>query len=486
MNPFSRIINIVVFWSLLGVIALAVFPYGSVDAWWETTFECSVFLLTAVWIVGAIFARDWQIRRVSVLLPMIATTAYAFVQAIQWPPAWLNKSATQHMLSIDHYQTYITARKSLALTLFLGLLLAHTSTLLRFRWVVRAVIGIGLVSALLGILRQFLQLPDSEGFLLPLLFYGTGYGQFISPNAFAYLMELTLGLLAGVALGGGVRKNRVLIYLAIIAIVFAALVLSNSRGGLLGFACESVFMLFVALSWYAERRLARGGEPNQWLTFFRASKLVRFAVIAIVLITLSVGVLWIGGDRLANKLADQTVSNQDNSDGATRQEIWRASWKLFKNSPWTGTGFGAYFLGIPQFETSSGRIKLEQAHNDYLDLAASGGLIGLAAGAWFIAVILWQAKRSFAVRNTYQRAAALGAATGILGVGVHSFVDFGLQLTGIAIVFGASVVILAADVPMEAARSRHRNGGPRRSHDPSSSSPAGPRALTGRNTHRDL
>src|SRR5882724_11149499 len=171
MKAFSRVISILVFWCLLGVIALAVFPYGTVDPWWEATFEGAVFSLTALWIVGSVFARNWQIRRAAILLPMIAITVYAFAQAFQWPPTWLNKSVPQHMLSIDHYQTFLTARKSLALTLFLGLLLAHTSTARRLRWVVRAVIFVGFGSALFGILRQFLQLPDStEGFLLPFLF----------------------------------------------------------------------------------------------------------------------------------------------------------------------------------------------------------------------------------------------------------------------------------------------------------------------------
>ncbi|HMH45531.1 MAG TPA: hypothetical protein VK557_18730, partial [Pyrinomonadaceae bacterium] len=286
--------NALVFWCLLGVIALAVFPYGTVDPWWEAAFECSVFFLTAVWIVASVVAGDWQIRGVSVLLPMMAITAYAFVQAIQWP-AWLTTSATRHMLSIDHYQTYITARKSLALTLFLTLLLAHTSTAKRFRWVVRAVIAVGAGSALFGILRQFLQPSDSTvGFLLPFLFYGMGYAQFISPNAFAYLMEMTLALLVGLVLGGGVSRRRVMIYLAVVAIVWTALVLSNSRGGLLSLVCGSIFVLFVALNWYSERKLYRGDEPQKWMTLFRTSKLVRIAVIGLVLATLMAGVLWIG------------------------------------------------------------------------------------------------------------------------------------------------------------------------------------------------
>lgn len=447
-NPSAGRLNRFVFAALLAVIPLSVIPYGTVDPWWESAFESFVFFLTAIWMFEVVLSRGWQIKRVSVLLPMIAITAYAFLQAVQWPPAWLIKTSSQHMLSIDHYQTYLTARKTLALTLFFGMLLVHASSVQRLRWIVRMVIAVGLGSAAFGITRQFVQASDSTGgFILPFLFYGSGYGQFISPNAFAFLMEMTLGLLAGLVLGGGLRKNRLLIYLAIMTVVWTALVLSNSRGGLISLACQAIFVFFVGLNWYSERRLSRGNGPNKLISFIRGSKLVRAAAVVLVLATLSVGVLWMGGEDLTNKLQTSTMSQE--GDGTTRVEIWRASWKLFKDRPWTGTGFGAYFLGIPQFELSSGRIRVEQAHNDYLDLAASGGVFGLVLSAWFVAMVLWNARFNLQNHRGYERAAVLGAASAALGVGIHSVVDFGLQLTGIAVVFAALIVVLVAEVAPE-------------------------------------
>jgi O-antigen ligase len=359
------------------------------------------------------------------------------------------------MLSIDHYQTYLTARKTLALTLLLAMLLGHTSTMSRFRWLVRTVVAVGLGSAVFAILRLFLQAPDAPaGFVLTFLVYGTGYGQFISANPFAYLMEMSLGLVSGLVLGGGMVKGRSLIYIAILAVLWTALVLSNSRGGILSLACESIFVLYFALDWYSERKLARGDDLNQAMRFIRNSRFIRVAAIVLVLAILSAGVLWMGGDNLANKIAGRPQASHELSGGATRQEIWSASWKLFKHHPWTGTGLGAYFLGIPQFQESSGRVRLEQAHNDYLDLAASGGIVGLILGAWFVAAIVRSAKSNIGNRDPYRRAATLGAATGLIGVAAHSFVDFGLQLTGIAVVCSAMVAILAADFRSDRTRRR--------------------------------
>src|SRR5438045_6655678 len=98
---------------------------------------------------------------------------------------------------------------------------------------------------------------------------------------------------------------------------------------------------------------------------------------------------------------------------------------------------------------SSGRTRLEQAHNDYLDLAANGGVIALGLAAWFVVMVIRTARRRLRDRDSYRRAAALGAATALLAVGIHSVVDFGLQLTGIAVVFITVTVILVADVLSE-------------------------------------
>lgn len=458
---FGKLLDSIVFVCLLGLTILSVIPYGLVDAWWEAAFECAVFAITAIWIFELVFLGVPRVRNLFILLPLILITAYAFAQTVELPVSWLpsgiGRLTAQHTLSIDRYQTYLTARKTLALTLFFGLLLLHTSTPKRLRWLIRAVIGLGLASALFGILRQFLQSPDSPaGFVLPFLFYGMGYGQFLSPNPFAYLMEMPFGLLAGMILAGGVRRDRVLVYLAVIIPVWTALVLSNSRGGIVSLTIQSILLLFVSLNWYSARQLSRkDGMQHKWFTFLRGSLLVRFLFVVLMVGALFAGVFWMGGENLASKLHNEESTR--NIDGSTRKEIWRSSWELVKHNPWTGVGFGAYFLAIPEYQIGSGRLKLEQAHNDYLDLAANGGVVAVGLAGWFVVLIIWRARSSLRSRDAYRRAACLGALAGIVGVAVHSVVDFGLQLTGVAVVFAALIVIAVADNRVES-KSSDRNG----------------------------
>jgi O-antigen ligase len=445
----AKLLGQIIFVGLLALIVFTAIPYGTVDAWFETVFECAVFALTTIWIFEALLRGNWQVNKTLILLPMMVLTAYAFLQTVQLPGRFFVPSngspIAQTSLTIDQYQTHLTAVKMLALTLFTALLLLHVSSLKRLRWLVHIVIALGLGSALFAIGRQLLQSPNSTtGFALPFLYPGIGYGQFLSPNVFAFLMEMASALVMGVVLGGGVRRQHIPIYLAISLIIWAALVLSNSRGGILGFICQAVLLAFVGLSWFRSRKLAgeAGREQKLTLPWFLP---IRILVILVMVVTLVVGVLWMGGERLASKLDDKNVANAT-TDGVTRKEIWQSTCQLIKHNPWTGVGFGAYFLAIPQYQTGSGRIRIEQAHNDYLDLAASGGVLAIILAAWFLGVIIWRARSSLRSADAFRRAAGLGAAAGMLSVSVHSLVDFGLQVTGIAVVALTLVVISVAEI----------------------------------------
>jgi O-antigen ligase len=161
-----------------------------------------------------------------------------------------------------------------------------------------------------------------------------------------------------------------------------------------------------------------------------------------------------GGQDLASKGQNANLA----TDGTTRKEIWKPTWELAKHNPWTGVGFGAYFLGITQYQDASGRSRVQQAHNDYLDLAAGGGIIAVVLAAFFIGFGAWGARSALRSPDPFRRAAALGAVAGILSVGVHSFVDFGLQVTGIALVFATLIVIAVTDIPIKR-ESRDSSGG---------------------------
>src|SRR6185503_11664980 len=157
------------------------------------------------------------------------------------------------------------------------------------------------------------------------------------------------------------------------------------------------------------------------------------------------GVSWIGGERVVNnfQLAATDFSQQEmqNNANTSRKEIWSATWQMFKAHPVAGIGFGGYWIGIAKYHHASGEITPQQAHNEYLELMASGGLIGCGLVAWFLVGFIKRARLSLRSPDPFYRAACLGALTGMFAVVVHSFVDFGMHIGINALLFSILLVI---------------------------------------------
>lgn len=458
-----------IFFTLLALILLVAVPYGTVEPWWEALFEVIVFVLGALWTVEGMLSGKWLTREHKVFLPLLLIALYAVVQTL---PVIPNSSTSAGLLrvwsaiSADPYETRLSVLKLLALTLAGVMLLNYTSNKYRLRALVYTIIGVGLLSAFFGILRQTTQ--HSPGFFLPFLQPDTGYGQFINYNHFAFLMEMVLGLILGLSVGRGVRREHVLIYLALALPVWVALVLSNSRGGLFSMLTQ---VLFLALLYNIARprreKLEREERERSLLWRVSHAAVLRPIIIVGLVVMVFVGAVWMGGEALTSRLetvsGEVTAEKDERNEGARRKEIWQATWAMIKDHPLAGVGFNGYWAAIPQYHHASGELTPQQAHNDYLELLASGGIIGVLLAGWFIFLVIKGIRRSLRSKDAFRRAASLGASIGLFGVAVHSIVDFGLHITINALVFTALIVIAVADERVE---DQKAVGARMRNHEP--------------------
>jgi O-antigen ligase len=435
-----------IFGALLLIIPLTAIPYGTVEPWSEAIFQCLIFILVALWIVEGMACGEWSVKGLTLLVPALAIVAYAFVQTLHL------RSGAWQTISADPYGTRLAALKILALALAGALLLRYTSSRRRLRALIYAVLITAVMSAIFGIVRETTH-HDTPGFILPQLQPQVGYGQFINRNHFAYLMEMALGLALGLMLGRGEKRMR-LLYLAAALPVWVGLVLSSSRGGILSMLSQLLFLLLI----YGIAGQSPGAvdyESGLWPFVRRLmGRLpVRILLIAGLLGAMFVGVVWIGGDPLAKRFEtlQSEVGSEEagQSESAKRTEIWQASWKLFKAHPVAGIGFGSYWVAITQYYDVPGQKRPYQAHNDYLDLLVSGGVIGAALGLWLLIAFIRRVKKTLRTKDALRRAACLGALTGLFGIAVHSLVDFGLQITINALICVALVVIATVDERVE-------------------------------------
>jgi len=415
---FVTLLNKLIFSALIALIVLTPIPYGTVEPWWKAAFVCAVFAICILALIESLIVGKIEIRGRSVLLPMLALSALAFLQTLSLGARREAGLSVWNAISADPYQTRFFTLQMLALTAFLALLYRYASTERRIRVLVYTVLAIAVVSAVFGILRHSTQ--QQTGFLLPLLKQNQGYGQFINKNHFAYLMEMAFGLGLGIILGGGVKRDRLMIYVAVLLPIWTALVLANSRGGVLAMIAQIVVAVLLLTS---VQKIAQS-----------------FALRAVLLVALVIGIvwgtIWVGGDRLATNFenASSELVSDSLRQGVSRNEIWRATLKMFAAHPILGVGLGGYWIGITAYHDASGLMTPQEAHNDYLELLSSGGVIGFALGIWFVVAVARRARQNLIEDVGYMRAVRFGAIFGIVGVTAHSLVDFGLHIVVNAVV----------------------------------------------------
>jgi len=439
-----------IFAALLTLMFLATVAYGGSDPWWKAFFTSAIFGVGILGAVELMLTDKPRLQSLSLLLPLLALVVFSFLQTIPYSTSIASSLGIQqpvwNAISADPYETRIFALQLLALTVLAALFFRHATTERRLRFLIHFIIGLTVLSAIFGLLRQTTQ--HDPGFGLPQLLPDQGYGQFINKNHFAYLMEMGFGLALGLVAAGGARRDRALIYWAVMLPIWTALVLSNSRGGILAMVVQVVvtLLLFPTVVRNEERDLEGG---LAW-RLVRAPA-IRLALVACLIAISIIGVLWIGGDRLASNIeaARTEFEKTESRVGVSRTQIWHSTLKMIADHPFAGVGMAGYWTAFPAYHDASGTMTPQQAHNDYLELIASGGVIGLAIFVWFLVLVRRRTRENLRSDSSFRRAASFAAVIALTGVAVHSLVDFGLHRMLLAMTFIALIVIATATVELE-------------------------------------
>jgi O-antigen ligase len=337
---------------------------------------------------------------------------------------------TRHALSIAPAAT-LTALALYAAFAMLMLGVARSTSVKGARAIAAVVCVLGVVVALAGIIQRPFYAGKIYGFWSPMMVNSRPFGPFVNPNHFAGWMlmalPLTFGLLCAAVARAmrGVRpdwRNRiiwlssreashVILAGAAAAVMAVALALTMSRSGMLAFA------LSVAVtSWFAIRRLPAGSK-----------QLVVAAYLACVL-AITVGC--VGGDAIAARFASVNAYNINE-----RLPIWRDTWRIVGDFWLTGTGLNTYGVATLLYQTAMPEFHLREAHNDYLQLLAEGGVLLALPVACALLVFAREVRQRFQVSRGSSYWLRLGAVTGIIAIALQSIVDFSLQMPGNAALF---------------------------------------------------
>jgi O-antigen ligase len=228
----------------------------------------------------------------------------------------------------------------------------------------------------------------------------------------------------GLIFVGAIGRDKRLLYIVAIALMVSALLLSGSRGGFV--ALVAMIIILIAIT-----SRARGRKD-----------LVLKAAMSVLLIAAAVGgAIFVGGETSLTRFADSATSQDITSN---RTLIWSQTLKVIAAHLPLGTGLGAYAQAYTPFDPSSGFERVEQAHNDYLQILSDAGLVGLVIGALFLFWFLRDGLSNVKTKNTFRRGVAAGAFAGCSAILVHSIFDFVLHITAISVMFLTVMGILIA------------------------------------------
>ncbi len=338
-----------------------------VQGWWAwSLFQIGIFLLAA-----------WRVAKAPNFRP--TPIAAALAAAAAWPLVQLAANRT-----VNRGETWLAALNWWTFLIVFLLAASLCEGARAKRSFLRAIVLAGVALAALSVAQNY----SSAGEIFWL--FPSGYsegvlGPFVNRNQYAAWVELLLPAALYLAATG----RRAALYGVAAAVLFGSVIAGASRAGS---ALALAEVLAVALALAAHQAVSRK-------TLARRS--LQFALLAAIAIAVAG---WQGlRDRLVGPASE-----------ALRVDAVRASVAMVWDRPWTGSGLGTWQEMYPRYAGLDTGVVVNQAHNDWAQWAAEGGLPFLGIMLVFAALLFRPAVRS------------------IFGLGVtafllHALVDFPMQ-----------------------------------------------------------
>src|SRR5215470_13886541 len=368
---------------ICSTIVISALAYGTVHYWALALFNLGGLTILILWVVDAWQLGQFRISRNLLQLPLFGALVLGVLQLL---PLRTNSGSAVggigalHTLSLDPYATRLVLVQLGTLFVYFAAVLVFTDSPHRLHLLVRTITIFGFFLAILGLTQSFSS--PTKVLWMRQLDQSTAFGPFINRHHFAGYMELTIALPLGLLFAGSVVKEKRIIYLFIAGLMGVALVITASRGGIISLVAEIVFLVIVTAIWRRpseRRRLRRSGRLKRVTG--------RIAMTGALLFSLFLGVILLGGEFSITRFID-TVNTDDPTTG--RAHFWSVTLDIIKAHPYIGTGLGAFGVIYTKYDTRNGLYRLEQAHNDYLQVLSDAGVVGGVLAFSFVAMLFYR------------------------------------------------------------------------------------------------
>ncbi len=487
-------------WALFLVSVIwAPLPLGSNRPWAAALLVLWQWALLLVTLAAGLrrpqIAVTWPARMLTARWPVMFFIGFCALLALQlmpvWPPAlrsaWLPLSISAGGGTQTGAMTLDPGATSRFLLNTLGHLASFVLVVLlcdsrkRVQWLLATLLASGVLQALLAIV-----LGAGDGHY-QLFFHEfrqgiRATGTFPNPDHLAGYMELCIaagmGLMISQFGSSTARTHRdnskelvlrafklllstkMLVRLMLVILIIA-LVKTHSRMGN-GAVLLSMMVVAVAAA-IASPQLRR---PISWL------------LVSMLLVDVIVIGQWVGLSRVVERVSGTSIALEAPEASAERLEVVRdyreetllarmeaprAALDLALDAPWTGHGGGTFFTAFPPFKTDKVYPQyFEHAHDDYAEIAADTGFVGLL---FWLGIGVTSVLLGLRMLNDEQpqlrRSVGIAVLIATLSLGLHSIVDFNLQIFAVSSGFTCLLALAwaANATPVKALRTQSTEGG---------------------------
>jgi O-antigen ligase len=277
---------------------------------------------------------------------------------------------------------------------------------------------------------------------------GQVFGLFGNVNYFAEFLILPLSLTIGLALSYKRKFNRLLLIIAVI-IMGTALFLTFTRGSYLAIALTIPVLLFIFLKGTTEKAEKR---------YYK-----KLLLIFLLLLIIGLSVIYIPhpfnqrGTPLGQLRSRTTIQSLTSGSSILRRiATWKFTWMMIEDNLILGSGLGTYdYLTLKYqadfFARNNNRDIYPhgfaaQAHNEYLQMWAELGIIGLL---FFLGILFFYYRNVFYYihkANDKQKALIISLAGGVTAILIDAIFGFPLQLTASLSLFCISIGLTFAQI----------------------------------------
>jgi O-antigen ligase len=397
----------------VGICSLAAFSvlaHGAVELWSATILEIGAASLFLLWGILATHRQQVEIRWNWLYLPLLSFGGFVLAQRLVG-------------LSVYPYTTKIELLKAGAYLLLFFLTVESFRTVEEWKSFVWFLVTLGFLVSLLAVVQYFTY--NGKLYWFRVLPQGVvPFGPFVNHNHFAGFVELISPLGLAMLLNGAVRRDKLPLLILLSVLPIGALALSASRGGITSFLFEFVLLIFL---------IRKRGE--------RRRQLLMAGGLALVAGFLA---LWLGLGWTVERFERLTRGDISRD---RRVSIYRDTWRIVHDHPWTGTGLGTLETVFPRYESYYDGLVVDHAHNDYLELLADTGLIGGACMLGFVALLARRGLSNLhATDNPVCRSFYSGSVVACAGLLLHSMVDFNLHIPSNALLFLLLAAMATSDI----------------------------------------